>query len=566
MKTGRRAFFTALALAAVIPSLVIAATGFRLRPPVTRDHDDQPIDQPRRRGISDLYNIVDNTWLRHLSPEIALEKDHGALNVNAWDQAPDSSWFTNRIGVRSMSFEEILSGLEGRAPQPSPWYVRRRNDSGYTPKIDIRDSASTEYVLKFDPKGARERNSAAERIGTLILHAAGYNVPYNVIVYFDAMDLRFDAKSEYRDPFNKAHTLTQADVDAVLQGLDPMPDGKYRGIASQRIPGDAALDPFRFTGQREDDKNDIIPHELRRELRGLGVVAAWINHVDIKDNQALDMFVKTAGDKGYVKHYLLDFSATLGAYEWPIDPLRVGHEYMFDAAAMGKSFVTLGFWRRPWRNARVEHSEVGYFSADLFEPDKWKPSFPNIAFERMDDSDGYWGAKIVTAFTEDTLGKIAAEGAFLRPEVTRYVHETLRRRQEAIGKYWFNRVTPVEEIQLRGVGSATHLQFRDIGVERGYVRPASRSYRFWLETLDGRKVSDYSAASSTDLVIPGLSEAISKYFGGPTDKFGRTPVLRLLIQSNQEGGKWALPVEVVIGRVRGDFNLQALGWFHAPRK
>ena len=53
-----------------------------------------------------------------------------------------------------------------------------------------------------------------------------------------------------------------------------------------------------------------------------------------------------------MKHYLIDFSATLGAYEWPMAPYRVGHEYMFDGAAMGKSLVTLGLWRRPWEVRR----------------------------------------------------------------------------------------------------------------------------------------------------------------------------------------------------------------------
>ncbi len=79
-------------------------------------------------------------------------------------------------------------------------------------------------------------------------------------------------------------------------------------------------------------------------------------------------------------------------------PYRVGHEYMFDGAAMGKSLVTLGLWRRPWEvRGSVEYPEVGYFSSELFEPDKWKPSFPNRAFDQMEDGDGYWGAKIVTA-------------------------------------------------------------------------------------------------------------------------------------------------------------------------
>jgi hypothetical protein len=218
------------------------------------DRDDKPIPQPKERRVSDLYAIVYNSWLRHLSLEVATAKSVPSLNVNAWDEVPDSTWFTNRIGVRPLTFEDVVSGLEGKPPLPVPWRVDRRNDSGYTPKVEIQDSTGQRYVLKFDPKGARERNSGSERIGTLIMWAAGYNVPHNSIVYFRPSDLKFDEKSSYRDPMGKRRQLKNADVEAVLNGLDPMPDGRYRGIASLYLSG-APLGPFVFTGRRKDDSN-----------------------------------------------------------------------------------------------------------------------------------------------------------------------------------------------------------------------------------------------------------------------------------------------------------------------
>jgi hypothetical protein len=548
-----------LLLLMVIPALVSAESGFTLRRPLRVDNDDRPISQPKEREVSDLYAIVYNSWLRHISPEKVLAKKPPALNVNAWDEVPDSTWFTNRIGVRPLSFEEILKGLDGKPPEPSPWRVVRRNDSGYTPKVDITDSSGKNYVLKFDPPGARERNSGAERIGTLIMHAAGYNVPHNTIAYFRPDDLKFDDKSYYRDPMGKRRQLTQADVNAVLQRLDPMPDGRYRGIASLFLPG-TPLGPFVFTGRRKDDDNDIIPHELRREIRGMGVIAAWINHVDIKDHQALDTYHTAPDGRKFVKHYMLDFSATLGAYEWPSAPYRMGREYMFDGAAMGLSFVSLGLWRRPWEvHGVVRYPEVGYFTADLFEPDKWKPSFPNLAFEQMDDSDGYWGAKIVTAFTDEIIRRLAEAGEYSRPEVTQYVAEVLRQRRDVIGKYWLNRVTPLEEITLLG----SRLDFRDLAALRGYADPKVRTYRFHVENMKGKILIPDQTGGSVD--IPALIQLAPQIPEQPADRYGRTPLLRVLIQSRKSEKDWALPVEVILGYTRESRSLQVLGWTHAAR-
>ena len=547
-----------LLLVLATPILIAAASGINLRPPLRIDKDDEPTPQPKEREVSDMYAIVYNSWLRHLSPEVATKKSVAALNVNAWDDVPDSTWFTNRIGVRPVSFEEIVNGLEGKPPQPSPWRVDRRNDSGYTPKVEIEDSAGQRYVLKFDPPGARERNSGAERIGTLIMWAAGYNVPHNTIAYFRPTDLKFDEKSSYRDPMGRRRRLTAEDVEGVLKRLDPMPDGRYRGIASQYLPG-TPLGPFVFTGQRKDDPNDIIPHELRRELRGMRVIAAWINHVDIKDQQALDMYHQAPDGRKFVKHYMLDLSATLGAYEWPSAPYRVGHEYMFDGTAMGKSFLSLGLWRRPWEvRGKVAHQEVGYFSSELFEPDKWKPSFPNLAFERMDDGDGYWGAKIVTAFTDEMIRKLAGAGEYSRPEVTQYVETVLRARRDAVGRYWLNRVTPLEDITLVG----PLVQFRDIGIERGFAASPPR-YRFHVENLNRKRLTADRVAPTVD--IPSLEQLASQAAALPADRFGRTPLLVVLIQSKKDEKDWALPVEVVLGRTASNKDLQVLGWTHAAR-
>jgi len=187
--------------AALLPVTLPAGRMLRLRPPLRADHDQSPIAEPKQRDVSESYAIVYNSWLRHLSPEYKASRaaDPGALNANAWDEVPDSSWFAARIGLRSRTFAEIEAGLNatGAGPSPGSWTVTKIEDEGYTPKIDIIDPQGRKYVLKFDLPSAIERNSAAERICTLILHAAGYNVPHNSIAYFRREDLKLGADAKY---------------------------------------------------------------------------------------------------------------------------------------------------------------------------------------------------------------------------------------------------------------------------------------------------------------------------------------------------------------------------------
>ena len=140
-------------------------------PPLWIDADIHDIPEPAEREISELFWIFYNSWLRHLD----VSEMHGhrsALNVNAWDEVPDSSWFTNRIGRRPMDVEEFLQGAPGVSPEPGRWEVQELKTEGYTVGFEIIDSADRRYVLKFDRPEAPERNSAAEKIGSLIVHAA----------------------------------------------------------------------------------------------------------------------------------------------------------------------------------------------------------------------------------------------------------------------------------------------------------------------------------------------------------------------------------------------------------
>ena len=164
------------------------------------------------------------------------------------------------------------------------------------------------------------------------------------------------------------------DVARLLRGAARSADGSYRVLASLALPG-RPVGGFRFYGTRSDDPNDIVPHEHRRELRGLAVFAAWINHVDARGANTLDTVV-TAGDRTFVRHHLLDFGSTFGSASLRERPYREGHAYAFNGGGrLVRDIATLGFVAPPFRGVPVfEHPALGRLPAleYAWDPCAWK--------------------------------------------------------------------------------------------------------------------------------------------------------------------------------------------------
>src|SRR4029077_4327891 len=125
--------------------------------------------------------------------------------------------------------------------------------------------------------------------------------------------------------------------------------------------------------------NDIFAHENRRELRGLRVFSAWLNHDDSRAINSLDMLVRD-GDRSYVKHHLIDFGSTLGSGSTGAQKARAGWEYLWEPAPAFERIFTFGLWDRKWdRVPYPDFASIGRIEADQFEPEAWKPEYPNPA-------------------------------------------------------------------------------------------------------------------------------------------------------------------------------------------
>jgi hypothetical protein len=378
-----------------------------------------------------------------------------AGNVNSIDEVPDSSWFTNRIGSRPMSLDELRAGpnrLPG--PAPGPLTVISIKDDGITPGLQLRDAHGTRWFVKLDPVQYPELASGAEVISTRVLYALGYNVPENYIATLRQDELAIDGASIFKDRSGARRPLAAADITTVLQRGARRPDGSYRVLASRALPG-VPVGPFRYEGTRADDPNDVVAHEDRRELRGLLAFAAWLHHVDTKAQNSLDTLV-TSGSRTLVVHHLLDFGSTLGSSGVGRQDWRAGAEYGLDTRAMALSLVTLGMYRPSWQHSDDPGlAAVGRIDAAHFRPDRWKPTLPNPAFRKATADDLFWAARRVTSFSDEALRAIVAEAQFSEPRASAYLAGVLIGRRDRIGQAWLTAVNPIVAPVIDASGTLT---------------------------------------------------------------------------------------------------------------
>jgi hypothetical protein len=396
-----------------------------------------------------------------------------------------------------MSLPELVRG-PGDANPPdmtAPWTLLEGKTEGITPGFVMMDAKGRRYVVKMDPLTNPELASAADVIGSKLFHAFGYNAPENYIVRFTPGHLRITAKSKVEDDLGRERPMTQFDLNKILAKAPRDKEGVIRAMASLYISGQP-IGPFRYHGTRADDPNDVVPHEHRRDLRGLFVFAAWLNHNDAKSINSGDFLVKDGGVP-HIKHYLIDFGAILGSDSFEAKTPRAGNVYLFDAGPAAAQFFSLGLYMPKWMRADFpDMPAVGNFEADNFDPLTWKNNYPNPAFTNRLPDDGFWAAKIAMAFTDEQLRAIANTAQFTDPAAAAYIVQTLAARRDKIGRAWFAQVLPLDAFRVEN----GRLAFDDLAVVYNFATP--RTYSIAWHVFDnetGSKTPIPGAASGPEV-------------------------------------------------------------------
>jgi hypothetical protein len=382
------------------------------------------------------WDAADNLAFRPVTSTFAVQLRKESVNVNAVDEVPDSSWFENRIGRKPMSPEDVARGpCTKQSPELAfPWKVTGAKQDGANPGFQITAADGVRYLLKFDDANQPERATAADVVGSKLYHAAGFHVPCNRIVIFNSEHLVVPESASAL----QGKVITRERVDKLLALAPHRPDGSFRAMATEWLPG-KPIGPWNYDGVRADDPNDVVKHEDRRELRGSRVIGAWLNHFDARAQNTLAMFVTGPGGKGYVEHHIIDWGDTLGSL-WDWDPIsrRLGYNYYLDLGAGLNDFVTFGAIERPWERAQFGPTgpTLAYFSAADFDAAAWKPGYPNPAFEAMTERDGAWMARIMSRLDDPIIDAVVAQARFTNPVATAELARILKsRRDKALARY-----------------------------------------------------------------------------------------------------------------------------------
>ena len=459
-------------------------------------------EEPAEIELSDMFDRFGHIAADLGSPELT-----EAHNVNTLDEVPDSSWFTNRHGVRRMSIDDLVRGpntVDG--PDMSvPWRVFRSKIGGLTPGFQIIDGRGDRYVIKFDPVGVPELSSAAEIIGTKLFYAMGYNTPENYIVSIDPEGgLTIEPGTMLEDEFGDEEPLTREFLRRRLRRVPRLSDGRMRVTASRYIPGQP-LGPFRYYGTRTDDPNDVIQHGNRRELRGLRLFAAWTNHDDTRAQNTQDSWVEEDGRR-YIRHFLMDFGSTFGSGSVDLQLPNLSFHYWLDLDEVRRNMRSFGLRVPTYR--RVEWPEfpkyesIGRWESTFYVPQDWRNDYPNPAFVRMTDRDAFWAARIIMRFTPDELAAIVEAGQVSDPDAAEYFLDTLIERQHKSARYYMHRLNPIDEFAVTPEG----LRFVNLSEQYGFADPGT-TYRFQWSVYDNRDDStralqDAEDTSDTTLRLP----------------------------------------------------------------
>jgi hypothetical protein len=459
-------------LLALLQAIVPARQAPRFYPddPLTAEPAPLPVSDPQRRALSAVLEAVTNsfsdTGQRQPATGVIL-----ARGVNTLGEVMDGDWYVNRQAARRLTAAELQRG-PGRDLPPAmtaPWQVLVVKPFGVNSGLLVADAKNDLYLLRFDPEGHAGLATGAQIVTSRFLYALGYFVVDDYLVQFDRTQLVAHPSGQTVSSAGKPRGLVTEDIDAFLKAIPQEAGGTYRTVAT-RLPErrEGLLGPYQVWGTRSDDPNDTVPHEHRRDLRGLSVFAAWLNISNMRAVGTQDILL-TADGRPRIRHFIVDLTKSLGSGVFDGPKLSwEGNETVFPSLGdIGHNIATLGLSTPAWMKEKFpDLPEVGAFGSAAFDPNAWTTSEPIAPFKNRLPDDAFWAARQVMAFSDDEIRAVVKTGQYAQAAED-WITATLIERRNRVGRTFLATVLPLDRIRIEnGV-----LAFDDLGVKYQFAAP-----------------------------------------------------------------------------------------------
>ena len=376
-------------------------------------------------------------------------------------------------------------------------------------------------------------------------YALGYHVAENYIVRFERPRLMVDETGQAVSSAGKPRGSRPKTSTGFSTQCREGAGGTYRAVATRVPEGRGALlGPYQMWGTRSDDPNDTVPHEHRRDLRGMFVFAAWLNFADVRAVTTQDIIttiddVPTDPALRGRPHQVARQRHVRRRRSWPGKATR---PLLPSRGAIGQNIAR----PRP-RDAGVDAGEAlrtcrrsARSAAARSSPEAWTTAIRcRRSLNRLPD-DTFWAARQVMAFTDEEIRAIVQTGQYSKPAED-WITATLIERRNRIGRTYFSRVLPLDRFRVGetrwrsttwasryGFVRATHLHDRPgTGSTTRSERAAGRD---WAPGRDTAGAAQALAGASTSrpafMRAPGHERHRVFCAGRPTARYrGHRPIM-----------------------------------------
>jgi len=209
------------------------------------------------------------------------------------------------------------------------------------------------------------------------------------------------------------------------------------------------------------------------------------------------------------------------------------------------TLATFGVYTRDWMH--IDYPDVppsvGRFEAQSFDPVRWRPEYPNPAFDNMRPDDAFWAARLVARFSAADVRAVVEKARFSDPRATDYVTATLVERRRRVVSAWLTAVNPLVDFALDPDGSLT---FGNAAVAAGVATSASRYRLRWSrfdnatgavsDTVETEAV-DARAAAPGSLLASAAFVQVEVAAEHPQHPAWARPVV---VHFRRDGSRWTL--------------------------